>query len=143
MVKHQIMKVLLVDKSDKTLEAIQSLLKKIKDIEVIAVVKDYQAAIQFTTELKPDIIIMDISGPDFSFEKILKQLFNISPNVKIIAMSLYSDSQYALRALNAGASGYMLKDRAYEELSTAIGVVASNKTYISPGIAGIVKDNNL
>ena len=55
-------------------------------------------------------------------------------------MSLYSDSRYVLRALNAGASGYMLKDRAYEELAKAISVIASNKTYISPGIAGIVKE---
>ena len=140
MTKHQIMKVLLVDKSDKTVEAIQSVLGKIKDIEVIATTKDYQAAIQLTTELKPDIIIMDLNGSDFPFEKILKQLFNVLPNVKIITMSLYSDSRYVLRALNAGASGYMLKDRAYEELAKAISVIASNKTYISPGIAGIVKD---
>jgi two-component system, NarL family, response regulator NreC len=138
--KHQIMKVLLVDKTDKTLEAIQSILEKIKGIEVIAVAKDYQAAIQFTTELKPEIIIMDINGSDFQFEKILKQLINVIPNVKIITTSLYSDSRYVLRALNAGASGYMLKDRAYEELAKAIRVIVSNKTYISPGIAGIVKE---
>ncbi|MBT4485489.1 MAG: response regulator transcription factor [Candidatus Latescibacteria bacterium] len=140
MTKHQIMKVLLVDKTDKTLEAIQSILEKIKGIEVIAVAKDYQAAIQFTTELKPEIIIMDINGSDFQFEKILKQLINVIPNVKIITTSLYSDSRYVLRALNAGASGYMLKDRAYEELAKAIRVIVSNKTYISPGIAGIVKE---
>ncbi len=140
MTKHQIMKVLLIDKAEKTLEAIQSILEKIKDIEVIAVAKDYQAAIKFTTELKPDIIIMDINGTDSPFEKILKQLTNILPNVEIISMSLYSDSRYVLRALNAGASGYLLKDRAYEELAKAISVIASNKTYISPGIAGIVKE---
>ncbi len=140
MTKHQIMKVLLVEKTDKTLEAIQSILEKIKDIEVIAVAKDYKAAIQFTTELKPDIIIMDINGTDPPFVKILKQLTNVLPNVKIITMSLYSDSRYVLRALNAGASGYLLKDRAYKELAKAIRVIASNKTYISPGIAGIVKE---
>ncbi len=140
MTKHQIMKVLLFEKTDKTIEAIQSILEKIKDIEVIAVAKDYKEAIQFTTELKPNIIIMDINGHDFPFEKILKQLINVLPNVKIITMSLYSDSRYALRALNAGASGYLLKDCAYEELAKAISVIASNKTYISPGIAGIVKE---
>ncbi len=90
--KHQIMKVLLVDKSVKMLDAIQSILEKIKDIEVIAVAKDYKAAIQLTTELKPDIIIMDINDTDSPFEKILKQLINVLPNVKIITMSLYSDS---------------------------------------------------
>ena len=140
MTKHQIMKVLLFEKSDKTLEAIKSILGKIKDIELIATTKDYQAAIQFTTELKPDIIIMDINGSDFQFEKIFKQLINIIPNVKIITMSLYSDSRYALRALNAGASGYILKDRAYKELAKAIRVIVSNKNYISPGIAGIVNE---
>ncbi len=141
MTKHQIMKVLLVEKTDKMLEAIKSILEKIKDIEVIAVAKDYQAAIQFTTELKPDIIIMDINGADSPFVKILKQLTNILPNVKIITMSLYSDSRYVLRALNAGASGYLLKDRAYKELAKAITIIVSNKTYISPGIAGIVKED--
>ncbi len=134
------MKVLLVEKTDETLEAIQSILEKIKNIEVITVSKDYQAAIQLTTELKPDIIIIDINGTDSPFEKILKQLTNVLPNVKIITMSLYSDSRYVLRALNAGASGYLLKDRAYKELAKAIRVIVSNKTYISPGIAGIVKD---
>ena len=140
MTKHQIMKVLLVEKTDETLEAIQSILEKIKNIEVITVSKDYQAAIQLTTELKPDIIIIDINGTDSPFEKILKQLTNVLPNVKIITMSLYSDSRYVLRALNAGASGYLLKDRAYKELAKAIRVIVSNKTYISPGIAGIVKE---
>ena len=140
MTQHQIMKVLLVDKTDKSLEAIQSILEKIKEIALVAVAKDYLTAHKLTRELKPDIIIMDINSSDFQFEKILKQLFNALPNVKIITMSLYSDSRYVLRALNAGASGYMLKDRAYEELATAIRVIASNKTYISPGIAGIVKE---
>ena len=140
MTKPQIMKVLLVEKTDETLEAIQSILEKIKNIEVIAVSKDYQAAIQLTTELKPDIIIIDINGTDSPFEKILKQLTNVLPNVKIITMSLYSDSRYVLRALNAGASGYLLKDRAYKELAKAIRVIVSNKTYISPGIAGIVRE---
>ena len=83
---------------------------------------------------------MDINGTDFPFEKILKQLTNVLPNVKIITMSLYSDSRYVLRALDAGASGYLLKDRAYKELAKAIRAIVSNKTYISPGIAGIVKE---
>ena len=140
MAKHKIMKFLLVDKAEKTVEAIQFILGKIKDIEVIAAAKDYQAAIQLTTERKPEIIIMDINGHDSSFEKILKQMIDAIPNVKIIALSLYSDSRYALRAINAGASGYLLKDHAYAELAQAIRTIVSNKTYISPGIAGILKD---
>ena len=137
--KHQIMKVLLFDKSDITLEAIQSVLKKIKDIEVIAATKDYSEVVQLTTGLKPDIIIMDVNNSVYPFEKKLKQLFNVLPSVKIITMSLHSDSRYVLRALNAGASGYLLKDHAYEEIAKSISVIVSNKTYISPGIAGIVK----
>ena len=133
------MKVLLFDKSDITLEAIQSVLKKIKDIEVIAATKDYSEVVQLTTGLKPDIIIMDVNNSVYPFEKKLKQLFNVLPSVKIITMSLHSDSRYVLRALNAGASGYLLKDHAYEEIAKSISVIVSNKTYISPGIAGIVK----
>ena len=133
-------RILLVDKDENSRKALLSILEKKQDMEIIAEAMDSQTTTRFTGELMPDIVVIDYALPYTNGLDNIKHIITVSPGGKVLVVLMYSDSRYVLRALNAGASGYMLKDRAYEELAKAISVIVSNKTYISPGIAGIVKE---
>jgi DNA-binding NarL/FixJ family response regulator len=94
--------------------------------------------LRLVQELKPQVVIMDISMPDLNGIEATRQMLAESPGVKVIALSMHSDSLFVLNMLKAGASGYLLKDCALEELTKAIRTVVRQKTYLSPGISDIV-----
>ena len=81
-----------------------------------------------------DVVLLDISMPVRNGLDILKQLRSQKPGLAILLLSVHPEEQYALRALKAGAAGYVTKDRAPEELISAIRAVASGKKYISPSL---------
>jgi len=83
-------------------------------------------------------VIMDISMPDLNGIEATRQISAESPGVKVVALSMHSDSLFVLNMLKAGASGYLLKDCALEELVKAIRTVVAQKTYLSPGVSDIV-----
>jgi DNA-binding NarL/FixJ family response regulator len=89
-------------------------------------------------ELLPDVIIMDVAMPDLNGIEATRQIVANLPGVKIIALSMHDDRRFVLNMLKAGASGYMLKDSAFKDLSKAIRVVMSHKTYLSHEVADIV-----
>ena len=92
-------------------------------------------------ELNPGVIIMDVAMPDLNGMEATRQIITESPVTKVIALSMYADRRFVMNMLKAGASGYLLKDCAFDELIRAIRVVLANKTYLSPGVADIlVKD---
>ncbi|MCX5893410.1 MAG: response regulator transcription factor, partial [Deltaproteobacteria bacterium] len=86
----------------------------------------------------PDVIIMDISMPDINGIEATSQLLVESPGVKVIALSMHSDSLFVLNMLRSGALGYLLKDCALEELVKAIRTVMRQQTYISPGVSDLL-----
>jgi DNA-binding NarL/FixJ family response regulator len=81
---------------------------------------------------------MDISMPDLNGIEASRQILSGAPDIKVVALSMHSDEQFVVGMLNAGASGYLLKDCALGELCLAIRAVAANQKYLSPGIASIV-----
>jgi two-component system, NarL family, invasion response regulator UvrY len=82
-----------------------------------------------------DVLLLDISMPGRSGLDILKQLKSDRPKLSVLVLSMYSEEQYALRALKAGASGYMTKESATDELIEAIRKVSTGRKYISPSVA--------
>ena len=82
-----------------------------------------------------DVVLLDISMPVMNGMDILKQLKSQKPRLAVLLLSVHPEEQYALRALKAGAAGYITKDKAPEELIRAIRAVASGKKYISPSLA--------
>lgn len=122
-------------------EGLRALLEKQPGVEVIAEAKNGRTTIELSRELKPDLIIMDIAMPDLNGIEATRQIITESPGVKVIALSMHSDRKFVREMLSAGASGYMLKDSAFEELGKAISTVNDNQTYLSPGVADtVVKD---
>jgi DNA-binding NarL/FixJ family response regulator len=134
-------KIVIADDHNLIREGLKALLEKEPDISVIDDAADGQTTFEIVRKAKPDIVIMDISMPGLNGIETTKKIGTKVPGVKVIALSMYSDSKYIFNMLKAGAFGYLVKDCAIEELVTAIRAVAANKIYVSPRIAGtVVKD---
>jgi two-component system response regulator NreC len=117
---------------------LRSLIEKELDIEVIADVDNGRNAVRTALELAPDVVIMDIAMPDLNGIEATRQITAALPGTKVIALSMHADKRHVMEMLKAGASGYVLKDNAYEELASAIRTALGNHTYLSPQVAKIV-----
>lgn len=131
-------KILLADDHQIVRQGLRLLLSTESDLQVVGEADNGRKAVQLSQELSPDVIIMDISMPELNGLDATRQISSESPGVKIIALSMHSDSLFVLNMLKSGAAGYLLKDCALEELLTAIRTVMLQKTYISPGVSDIL-----
>ncbi len=136
-------RILLADDHKITRQGLRSLLEKQKDMEVIGEADNGRSALQLANELGPDVIIMDVTMPDLNGVEATRQILSKSPDIKIIALSMHSDAMFVTEMLKSGASGYLLKDCAFDELTRAIKTVMENKTYLSPAISGVVVEDYL
>ena len=134
-------KLLLVDDHKVMRHGIRSLLEKEAGMEVLEETNNGRTAIELARNLSPDVIIMDIAMHDLNGVEATRQITTELPEVKVIMLSMHSDRQMVADALQAGASGYLLKDCEFEELVRAIQTVVSNRTYLSPEIADILVEN--
>lgn len=131
-------RVILVDDCKIVREGLRSLLEKQPDMEVVTEAENGFGALRLVEETSPNIIIMDIAMPGLNGIEATRQIIAKTPNVKVLALSMYSDRRFIMGMLSAGASGYLHKDCAFEELVEAIRAVAAGRTYLSPGIVDIV-----
>ena len=132
------MKIILADDHKIVREGLKNLLSKEWEIEIVAEANDGREAIYLVEKYDPDIIIMDIGMPGLNGIEATKKIKNQSSDTKIIALSMHSDKQFITGMLKAGASGYLLKDCAVDELVDAIKTVSKNNIYLSSQISGIV-----
>ena len=117
------------------------LLEQETDIEVVAETEDGHSTVERARELTPDIIIMDIGMPNLNGIDATRQILRESSRTRILALSMHSSKNFVIEMLKAGASGYLLKECAPEELMTAIKVIMTGKTYLSPSITDVVVEN--
>ena len=137
------LRILLADDHKITRQGLRSLLEQQADMEVVAEAEEGRTAVRLAKELSPDVVIMDVSMPDLNGIEATRQIVNRSPTTRVVALSMHSDTLFVSEMLKSGASGYMLKDCAFEELERAIRTVVSGKTYLSPTISGVVVDDYL
>lgn len=133
-------RILLADDHEIVREGIRSLLEKQPDMEVVAEAEDGPTAVQLARQLLPDVVIMDITMAGLNGIVAARQIMAQAPDVKVIALSVHSDKRFVMEMLKAGASGYLLKDCAFEELARAINAVVAGHTYLSPEITSLVID---
>jgi two-component system response regulator NreC len=131
-------RIILADDHQIVRQGLRILLEAESDMEVIAEADNGRKVLRMAQELLPDVIIMDLSMPELNGIEATRQILAAAPAVKIVALSMHSDSLFVLNMIKAGASGYLLKDCALEELVKAIRTVVSQKTYLSPGVSDIV-----
>lgn len=117
---------------------LRSLLEKETDLEVVKEVDNGREAVRFSQELSPDVVVMDVAMPELNGIEATRQIIATRPGTKVIALSMHADKRYVMEMLKAGASGYILKDSAYEELIIAIRTVLKNRTYMCPQVAEVV-----
>lgn len=134
-------RIILADDHTIVRHGLNKLIQQQENMEVIAQAADGHSTVELTRELSPDMVIMDIGMPDLNGIDATGQIIREFPQVKVIGLSMHSGKKFVIEMLKAGASGYLLKDCALEELTTAIKAVASGKIYLSPSITDVVVEN--
>jgi DNA-binding NarL/FixJ family response regulator len=124
-------------------EGLRSLLERSGDFECIAEADDGYQAVMLATELRPDIVIMDIAMPNLNGIEATRQIKSELPEVEVVVLSMHATRNYVLQVLQAGASAYLLKDSAFEELSTALLAISRGGMYLSPAITKMAALANL
>jgi DNA-binding NarL/FixJ family response regulator len=128
-------RVLLADDHGVVRKGLRFLLAQEPDIEIAGEAEDGRQAVRMTTELNPAVVIMDIAMPLLNGIDAASQICKTNPKIGVIILSMYSDEEYLIRALSAGAKGYLLKDSAEPDLVRAVRAVSHGKTFFSPAIA--------
>lgn len=131
-------KIILADDHQIVRQGLRILLEKETNLRVVAEAQDGRTAVRLARDLAPDVVIMDIGMPDLNGIEATRQIMAEVPRIKIIGLSMFADRRFVVNMLKAGASGYLLKDCAFEELARAIRVVMANKTYLSPEVTDLV-----
>jgi len=118
----------------------RSMLEKMHDVHVVAEADNGRDALSLIERHRPDVVLMDIAMPGLNGLEAVEQASARFPEVRIIILSMHANEEYILRALNAGAAGYLLKDSDPAELSLAIRAARGNHTYLSPPVSKQVTD---
>lgn len=124
-------KVLLVDDHRLVREGLSSLLASYENIKVIGEASDGRKAVRLAASLQPDVIVMDIAMEGLNGIEATKQIIDSCPNCRVVVLSMHATSEYIHNAFRAGATGYLLKESAGQEVVEAITVVARGRKYLS------------
>jgi two-component system, NarL family, nitrate/nitrite response regulator NarL len=130
-------KVLLVDDHPVVRKGLVSCLANRENLKIVGEAAEGAEALRKVAELAPDIVLMDIYMPGLDGLTVTEQLQRNSPQVKVLILSMYSNREYVLRIIKAGARGYVLKDTPPDELVRAIESVHAGETFFSPVVARI------
>lgn len=123
--------VIIADDHDIIRKGLKSILDLKPDYKVIGEAQDGQEALEKVEKLKPDILLLDISMPKISGLDIIGQIKHRSPETRIVIVTVHKMSAFILKAFKSGASGYLIKETAAEELLLALGRVCAGRTYLS------------
>lgn len=128
------LRILLAEDHQTVREGIKLLVNSQPDMEVVGEAGDGEMAIKLATDLKPDLLLMDISMPTMNGLKATKRLRSLQPNIKILTLTRHTDDGYLQQLLGAGSNGYVLKQSAPTELITAIRTIAAGNAYLDPSL---------
>jgi len=133
-------RILLVDDHQIFRDGLRSILDSEDGVEVVGEAGDGRGAVEMARTLAPDVVVMDIGMHGLNGVEATRQIKAAHPGLKVVALSTYSDRSYVLSMLEAGASGYVLKTAAFDEMRRAVQTVAKGKHFLSPDITGLVVD---
>lgn len=135
------MRILIADDHRILRESLRHLIDEQQDFEVVGEAEDGITAMKMAGDLRPDVLIMDIGMPRLNGIDAARKIRAELPHIKIIALSMHAESHVVAEMLKAGASGYILKDAAIEELVCAIRECRAGRIYLSPSLAeNVIKD---
>jgi len=128
--------VLLVDDHQMMRDGLRAVIQKEPQLQVVGEADNGRAAVERARDLMPDVVVMDIAMPDMNGIEATRQIRAENPDVRVVALSTHEDERYVRATLAAGASAYVLKRAASDELFRAIQAVTRGQYYLSPGITG-------
>ncbi len=117
------------------------LLEQQADLTVVGEASDGREAVALVASQRPDVLVMDIGMPSLNGIEAAGQITQSRPETAIVMLSMHSDESYVLRALKAGAKGYLLKDSAEADLIRAVHAVAEGKSFFSPAVSKVLLDD--
>lgn len=136
------MTILLCDDHRLMRDGLRALLEK-EGLEIVGECANGRDAIALTVELRPSVVLMDISMPELNGIDATRLLLAAAPHTKVIGLSMNADRRYVVGMFSAGAVGFLLKTSASEELIIAVRTVESNLRYVSPSVVGSFVDESI
>jgi two-component system, NarL family, response regulator NreC len=134
-------RIMLADDHKLMRSGLRVLLEQQTDLVVVDEASDGREAVAMVATQKPDVLVMDIGMPSLNGIEAAAQITQSHPEVSIVMLSMHSDESYVLRALKAGAKGYLLKDSAEADLIRAVHSVAEGKSFFSPAVSKVLLDD--
>ena len=131
-------RVLIVDDHRMMRDGLKLILDQSPDMEVVAEAGDGHAAVELARTHKPDVVIMDVGMAEMNGIEATRQIISENPKTKVVALSTYGETRYVVAMLDAGASGYVLKVNASDELARTIHAVLQGQIYLPAEVAGTV-----
>ena len=134
-------RILLADDHTVVRQGLRKLLEERSDWEVIAEAGDGREAVRLAEQHKPDVAILDVAMPLLNGIEATRQIARRVPTTRVLVLSMHADEAYVTQILQAGATGYLLKDSADVDLLKAVGEAARGKSFFSPAIARVMLDD--
>jgi DNA-binding NarL/FixJ family response regulator len=129
------MRVLIADDHTMVRESLVSVLQAEGDVQVVAQAADGIEAVEKALQLRPEIVIIDLSMPRLSGIEVIRRLHDAAPAIRILVLTMHQEDEYVLQAVRVGASGYLVKDSAAAELLAAVRAVHAGRGYFGPQAA--------
>ena len=130
--------IILADDHQMFREGLRTMLEQESDIEIIGEADDGLIALELVRDLSPDVVLMDIGMPNLNGIEATRQIKSISPDTKVIALSMQSADRMVIEMIKAGACGYLLKDCPFTELKSAIHTALLGRVYLSAQVADVL-----
>jgi two-component system, NarL family, response regulator NreC len=131
-------RILLADDHAVVRKGFRLILETQPDMEVVGEASNGRDIVALAEQLKPDIVVMDVSMPELNGIEATRRVTQVSPRTRVLALSMHKDSVYVREILRAGAKGYLLKDAADGDLLSAVRAVARGEGYLSPAVSEAV-----
>ena len=134
-------RILLADDHTVMRSGLRLLLERQPNFQVVGEAADGRQAVELAASEKPDVVVMDIAMPHLNGVEAARQIANRSPHTAIAILSMHSDESYVIRSLKAGARAYLLKDSAEADLIAAINAITEGKSFFSPAVRQMLKED--
>lgn len=124
-------------------EGLRALLAGDPEFEIVGEAEDGLAAVRVVEQLRPDLVVMDLSMPKMNGVGAIREIKRVTPDTKIVVLTVHKNEEYILASFQAGSNGYVLKYATHEELVAAIRTVLRGQPYLSPAVSAVVLEGYL
>ena len=139
--------ILICDDHTLFVEGLKAMLRNETSLSIVGEARDGRQAVELVKQLKPEVILMDVSMPDMNGFDATRRVHEFDPNAKVLILTMHDEEEFVARCLEAGAAGYIMKDAPASQLLFAIETVQKGERYLSPNVLkkvvdGYVKNTN-